>query len=102
MFGTDFADVDNDGDLDTGSISFGCCAGVHVYLNQGDGTWVQSFGFWTQLGRDVFGDINGDGNADLAVSQYGTIYLGDGAWIRARRREPAGRRLLGAARRLTR
>lgn len=25
MFGADFADVDNDGDLDIGSVSFGCC-----------------------------------------------------------------------------
>jgi PKD repeat protein len=82
MFGTDFADVDNDGDLDVGSVSFGCCTGVHIYLNQGDGTWVESFGF---LGGNsdmhaVFGDVNGDGNADLAVSQEdGTVYLGDGA-----------------------
>jgi PKD repeat protein len=82
MFGTDFADVDNDGDLDVGSVSFGCCDGMHIYLNQGDGTWVQSFGF--EGGNSdmhaVFGDVNGDGNADLAVSQqYGTVYLGDGA-----------------------
>ena len=82
MFSTDLADVDNDGDLDVGSVSFGCCAGVHVYLNQGDGTWIQSFGF---VGGNsdmhfVFGDVNGDGNADLAVSQqYGSVYLGDGA-----------------------
>jgi hypothetical protein len=80
MFGTDFADVDNDGDLDIGSISFGCCAGVHVYLNQGDGSWKQSFGI---LGGNSdmefsFGDINGDGNADMAVSHSdGTIYLGN-------------------------
>ena len=82
MFGTDFADVDNDGDLDVGSISFGCCAGVHVYLNQGDGTWEQSAGF---LGGNSnmqfdFGDVNGDGNADVAVSHsYGLVYFGDGA-----------------------
>jgi len=82
MFSTDFADVDNDGDLDVGSNSFGCCAGVHVYLNQGDGTWVQSFGFVGGNSADEisFGDINGDGNADFAVSQqYGTVYLGDGS-----------------------
>jgi hypothetical protein len=81
MFGTDFADVDCDGDLDVASNSFGCCAGVHVYINQGDGSWVQSFGF---LGGNsefdlVFGDINRDGNTDFAVGhQYGTVYFGDG------------------------
>ncbi len=81
MFNTDFADVDHDGDLDVASNSFGCCAGVHVYLNQGDGSWVQSFGFVGGNSGDeiVFGDINGDGHPDLAVSQqYGTVYLGDG------------------------
>jgi hypothetical protein len=81
MFGTDFADVDNDGDLDLGSNSFGCCAGVHVYLNAGDGTWSQSFGFTGGNSNMwfVFGDINKDGNADIAASNAsGTIYLGDG------------------------
>jgi hypothetical protein len=82
MFGTDFADVDNDGDLDLASDSFGASAGVHVYLNQGDGTWVQSYGF---VGGNssmdiVFGDVNSDGNADFAVAhQYGTVYIGDGS-----------------------
>jgi hypothetical protein len=81
MFNTDFADVDNDGDLDLGSLSFGCCAGVHVYLNQGDSTWQQSFGF---LGGNAdfaftFGDVDADGLADLAVAhQNGTVYLGNG------------------------
>ncbi|GAB4162678.1 MAG: hypothetical protein Fur0021_37150 [Candidatus Promineifilaceae bacterium] len=82
MFGTDFADVDNDGDLDLASISFGCCAGLHVYLNQGNGAWAQSFGFvGGNANMDlVFGDVNGDGLADLAAgSQNGTVYLGDGA-----------------------
>lgn len=84
MFGTDFADVDKDGDLDLGSTSFGCCNGVHVYLNQGDGSWQQS---WSTLETDgfsndqfTFGDVNGDGNPDLAVNyQYGLVYVGDGA-----------------------
>jgi len=81
MFGVDLADVDNDGDLDIGSISFGCCAGLHVYLNNTDGTWVQGFGF---LGGNssqefFFGDIDGDGDADFAASHgNGTVYLGDG------------------------
>ena len=81
MAGTDFADVDNDGDLDVGSISFGCCSGVHVYLNQGDGSWVQSFGFLGGNSNEdiVFGEVNGDGNADFAVGHdAGTVYLGDG------------------------
>jgi hypothetical protein len=81
MFGTDFADVDNDGDLDVGSISFGCCAGLHVYLNQGDGTWVQSFGFLGGNSRldFMFGDVNGDGLADFASGHNSaTVYLGNG------------------------
>jgi hypothetical protein len=81
MFSTDFGDVDNDGDLDLVSNSFGCCAGVHVYLNQGDGTWIQSFGFINGNSGDqaVFADINNDGNLDFAVAQeYGTVYFGDG------------------------
>jgi hypothetical protein len=81
MFGTDFADVDNDGDLDVGSVSFGCCAGVHVYLNHGDGTWTHSFGFTGGNSNMIFqfGDINGDGHADFATAHgQGTVYLGDG------------------------
>ncbi|NIS32377.1 MAG: hypothetical protein GWN07_18465, partial [Actinobacteria bacterium] len=35
--------MDGDGDLDLASVSFGCCNGVRVYLNEGDGTWQQSF-----------------------------------------------------------
>jgi hypothetical protein len=82
MFGCDLADVDNDGDLDLGSISFGCCAGVHVYRNNGDGTWTQTWGF---VGGNsnlhfVFGDFNGDGLADLAADNgNGTVWLGNGA-----------------------
>ncbi|MEW5988050.1 MAG: VCBS repeat-containing protein [Chloroflexota bacterium] len=82
MFGTDFADVDNDGDLDVASISFGCCSGIHVYLNQGDGTWTQSFAIDNgNSQQDVaFGDVNGDGNADLVMGyQNATVLTGDGA-----------------------
>lgn len=83
MFATDFADVDNDGDLDLGSTSFGCCNGEHVYLNQGDGSWVQSWSTTDENGfsndQFTFGDVNRDGNADLAATyDYGNIYLGDG------------------------
>jgi len=81
MSATDFADVDGDGDLDLGAVSFGCCAGVHVYLNRGDGSWQQSFGFvgGNSGGQCVFGDVNRDGSPDMVVShELGTVYLGDG------------------------
>jgi hypothetical protein len=81
MFGTDLADIDNDGDLDVGSVSFGCCDGIHVYRNNGDGTWTHTWGF---LGGNsaqdfLFGDVNADGFADfVAAHASGTVYLGDG------------------------
>jgi PKD repeat protein len=86
MFGSDFADVDHDGDLDLGEASFGCCNGIHVYLNHGDGNWDQS---WSTLETDgysnqqfTFGDVNGDGHPDLAATYaYGLVYLGDGSGI---------------------
>ncbi len=82
MFGSDFADVDLDGDLDLGSISFGCCAGLHVYRNNGNGTWTHSWGF-TGGNSNLefcFGDVNGDGHPDFASSHdSGTVYLGNGA-----------------------
>ncbi len=82
MAATDFADFDNDGDLDLVSNSFGCCNGVHVYRNNGDGTWTQTFasGTGNATCHVCTGDVNGDGRADIAASfQYGCVYLGDGA-----------------------
>lgn len=74
MFGIDFADINNDGLLDLGSNSFGCCNGFHVYKNNGNGTWTQTYaknggnsGQWLQ-----FGDFNNDGNADIIVATQGT------------------------------
>ncbi len=81
MFATDLADIDVDGDLDLVSNSFGASNGVHVYRNNGDGTWTQT---WARTGGNAqahvcFGDVNGDGYPDVAASyQYGTIFLGDG------------------------
>jgi len=81
MCATDFADIDADGDLDLASNSFGASNGVHVYRNNGDGTWTQT---WARTGGNAqahlcFGDVNGDGFPDLAASyQYGTIFLGNG------------------------
>lgn len=81
MFTSDFGDIDNDGYLDLGSISFGCCAGVHIYKNMVVGKWRQTFGFvGGNSGMEFsFGDINNDGNLDFVVThQYGTVYFGDG------------------------
>jgi hypothetical protein len=81
MFCTDFADIDNDGFLDLGANSFGYGDGIHIFLNNGDGTWTGCFGF---IGGNstmdfCFGDVNADGNADFAAGhQYGSVYLGDG------------------------
>ena len=81
MFGTAFADFNNNSFLDLVSVSFGCCAGLHVYLNQQDGSWEQSYGFLNgssdMLVRTC--DINNDGYMDFIAShQYGTAYFGDG------------------------
>lgn len=82
MFGTDFADIDHDGDLDIAANSFGYGAGVHVYANQGDGSWVQTFGFIGGNSTDdiVFGEVNNDGYPDFAAAhQFGTVYINDGS-----------------------
>ncbi|MCK5838581.1 MAG: VCBS repeat-containing protein, partial [Bacteroidales bacterium] len=81
MFGTDFADIDNDGYLDLGSVSFGSGSGVHIYRNMQNGSWEQTFGFLDGNSSMIFdfGDINNDGYIDFAVTQqYGTVYFGGG------------------------
>jgi PKD repeat protein len=83
MFATDFADINNDGYLDMGSLSFGSGNGLHIYLNNGDGTWTQSYQYGgpTSNSNDEihFGDINKDGYSDCAATQQGAyVFFGDG------------------------
>lgn len=81
MSGVDFGDVDNDGYLDLVSISFGGGAGVHVYLNQRDGSWEHSFGFLNGNANNLveFADFNNDGYLDFAAThEFGIVYFGDG------------------------
>jgi hypothetical protein len=82
MFGTDFADINNDGWLDLASNTFGYGNGFRVHRNHGDGVWDLCFNGPTGNSTTelTFGDINNDGNADiLAGNEYGIVWFGDGA-----------------------
>lgn len=81
MFSTDLADVEADGALDIGSGGFGASDGLHVYLNQLDGSWRRGFGYLGGNSGNVFGfgEIDGDGFPDIGASkQEGTAWVGDG------------------------
>lgn len=81
MFGTDLGDVNNNGLLDLVSIAFGCCAGFHVYLNQGDGSWTPSFGMLGNNSDNLirFADLNNNGHLDFVAGHaLGTAFFGDG------------------------
>jgi len=81
MFATDLGDVDNDGDLDIAATSFGGGNPLMVYLNNGDGTWTFSTSLSGGNPDEIvfFGDINKDGNLDIATSyQNGSIFFGSG------------------------
>jgi len=81
MFACDFGDVDNDGDLDIASTSFGSGNPLMIYLNNGDGTWTHSAALSGSNPDMVvfFGDINKDGNLDVASSyQNGSVFFGNG------------------------
>lgn len=82
MFGCALADFNADGRLDLASNAFGCCDGIHAYMNDGDGSWTPTL---TKLNgnsdMDIQAcDIDNDGDADfITSSQNGTVWLGNGA-----------------------
>jgi len=81
MFSCDFGDVDNDGDLDIASTSFGFGNPLMIYLNNGDGTWSHSAALsGGNCGMLVFfGDINRDGHLDVVTSYgNGSVFFGNG------------------------
>jgi hypothetical protein len=81
MFGIDFADVNNDGFLDLASNSFGCCSGIHIYKNDGNGHWTQTDGVNAGNSNEhvKFGDFNNDGNVDLVTAnEVGLIWSNNG------------------------
>jgi hypothetical protein len=90
MFGTDFGDIDNDGWLDVGSVSFGLTMGAHssngcqIYRNNHDGTWTnKGIGFDQKITTCIqFGDVNADGYLDVSVCWLkGHIFLGNGKGV---------------------
>ena len=82
MHATDFGDIDNDGDLDVASASFGSGVGLRVYRNLGDGSWGQTFatpGSTNSTMECYLRDVNRDGNLDaIAALGLGSVWLGDG------------------------
>ena len=82
MFGVDFADVNNDGLLDLASNSFGCCSGIHIYKNDGNGHWTQTDGANAGNSHEwvKFGDFNNDGKVDLlTANELGVIWSNNGS-----------------------
>jgi len=72
MFGCDLADINNNGLLDLGANSFGCCDGVWVYVNNGNGTWTPVVGVLNPTDNSSeqfrFGDFNRDGYVDFIAN----------------------------------
>lgn len=96
MFSTEFADIDCDGWLDLGSVSFGSGNGIHVYRNNHDGIWEWYFA--ASGGNSnmelTSGDVNNDGYPDFAAAiQNGTIWMNnqkDGFYLADTNLPPSG------------
>ncbi len=82
MFGCALADFNVDGWLDLASNAFGCCDGVHAYLNNKNGSWSAVLGLLNSNSTmdAAIGDVNNDGYPDfLTANQLGTVWANNGA-----------------------
>ena len=105
-WGTELADVDNDGDLDV-AMTFGNYFDTPDMVSQRDGLWLQEGDRFTQVGPAwgvddpgagrglVVADVNGDGWLDLVKRQLGlqpsVVHLarcGEENWIGLRAAQP--------------
>jgi hypothetical protein len=71
-WGDRWADLDNDGDQDL--LFIGPGAEPRLLLNRGDGTFIEDASFAGLLGTRslaAFADIDGDGDLDIAIGDYG-------------------------------
>ena len=75
-----WADYDLDGDLDlaVGNGILGTAEQNNLYINNGDGTWTETAQFGVgQTCTLVWGDVDGDGDPDLAAGNGGFGFIGD-------------------------